>query len=181
MCDESITGDGPDKLSMNLKEHLIYQHQMKVIDEVARFNKEPPGGGSPRSKQVIDEVARFNREPSGGGSPGSMKEIDEVARFNREPSGGGSQESMKVIDEVARFNAERAGGSSPKSMKVIEVVSPFQSEPVLGKSIASETCKGPTAGKVRVNCPICGCPMYAGNDDDLSGVLRGHMTEDHRS
>ena len=87
---------------------------------------------------------------------------------------------MKVIDEVARFSSEPAGGGSPKSMKVIEVVSRFQSEPVLGKSIASETCKGPTEGKVKVNCPICDCPMYGRDDDDLSGVLRSHMTVDHR-
>jgi hypothetical protein len=109
-----------------------------------------------------------------------MKKIDEVARFNREPSGGSSSDSMNLIDKVARFNSERSGGSSPKSMKVIEVVTKFQSEPVLDKSIASETCKGPTEGKLKVSCPICDCPMYGRDDDDLSGVLRSHMTVDHR-
>ena len=180
MCDERITGNSPEKLSMNMKEHFSFVHEMKVVDEVTRFNKEPAGGGSSESMRVIDEVARFSSEPSGGGSSESMKKIDEVARFNKEPSGGGSSESMKAEDEVARFSSQSPGGGSSESMKLIEVVTRFQREPVSGKSIASETCKGPTEGKVKVNCPICGCPMYGRDDDALSGVLRGHVTQDHR-
>ena len=34
MCNETIEGDGPDKLSMKLKVHLIHIHEMMVIDEV---------------------------------------------------------------------------------------------------------------------------------------------------
>ncbi len=157
MCDEKVSGAGPEKLSMNLREHFNIVHEMKVIDEVSRFNSEPSGGRTPDSMKVIDEVARFNKEPSGGRTPDSMKVIDEVARFDKEPSGGGSSESMNVIQVVTRF----------------------QKEPVSGKSIASESCKGPTDGKVKVNCPICGCPMYGQDDNNLSGVLRGHMTTDH--
>src|SRR5271157_194856 len=148
MCDERITGNSPEKLSMNMREHFSYVHEMKVVDEVARFSSGPSEGG-----KVVDEVARFSSGPSEGG-----KVVDEVARFSSGPSEGGTQESMRLIQVVTRF----------------------QRDPVSGKSIASDTCKGPTEGKVKVNCPICGCPMYGRDDDDLSGVLRGHVIQDHR-
>ena len=147
MCDERITGNSPEKLSMNMREHFSYVHEMKVVDDVTRFSSGPSEGG-----KVEDEVTRFSSRPSEGG-----KEEDEVTRFSSQPS----------------------GGDSPESMKLIQVVTRFQRDPVSGKSIASETCKGPTEGKVKVNCPICGCPMYGRDDDDLSGVLRGHVTQDH--
>jgi hypothetical protein len=164
MCDERITGNSPEKLSMNMREHFSYVHEMKVVDDVTRFSSGPSEGG-----KVEDEVTRFSSRPSEGG-----KVEDEVTRFSSRPSEGGKEE-----DEVTRFSSQPSGGDSPESMKLIQVVTRFQRDPVSGKSIASETCKGPTEGKVNVNCPICGCPMYGRDDDDLSGVLRGHVTQDH--
>ena len=106
MCNETIEGDGPEKLSMKLKVHLIHIHEMMVIDEVTRFSSEPSGGGSLDARKKIDNVTRFSSRPAGEDSA----EIDEVNRFSSRPAGEDSAE----IDEVNRFSSRPSVGRTPR-------------------------------------------------------------------
>ena len=165
MCNETIEGDGPDKLSMKLKVHLIHIHEMMVIDEVTRFSSEPSGGGSLDARKKIDNVTRFSSRPAGEDSA----EIDEVNRFSSRPAGEDSAE----IDEVNRFSSRPSVGDTPESMKLIEVVTRFH---YVASPTGQRPCKDPKMeGKAMVSCPMCDSIIYSEDDEGLSEELKNHI------
>jgi hypothetical protein len=150
MCNETIEGDGPDKLSMKLKVHLIHIHEMMVIDEVTRFSSEPSGGDTPESRKKIDAATRWSGD-SGEDTPESRKKIDEVTRFSGEPPGEDMPESMRLIEIVTRFH-------------------------YVASSAGQRPCKDPKMeGKSMVNCPMCDAIVYGEDDDSLSEELKEHI------
>jgi len=122
MCNETIEGDGPDKLSMKLKVHLIRIHEMMVIDEVTRFSAEPSGGGSPESMKKIDAATRWSGESEE--TPESMKKIDAATRWSGESEE--TPESMKKIDAATRWSGESE--ETPESMKKIDAATRWSGE-----------------------------------------------------
>jgi hypothetical protein len=183
MCNETIEGDGPDKLSMKLKVHLIHIHEMMVIDEVTRFSSEPSGGGSPDARKKIDNVTRFSSRPAGE----DTQEVDHVTRFSSRPAGEDSAEIDEVnrfssrpagedsaeIDEVNRFSSKPSVGDTPESMKLIEVVTRFH---YVASSTGQRPCKDPKMeGKAMVSCPMCDSIVYSEDDEGLSEELKNHI------
>ena len=96
MCNETIEGDSPEKLSMKLKVHLIHIHEMAVIDEVTRFSSEPSGGSSPESRKKVDAATQW------AGESKANKNIDAATQWAGES--GDSPESMKLIEVVTRLH-----------------------------------------------------------------------------
>ena len=175
ICDATIEGDSPEKLSMKLKVHLIHIHEMAVIDEVTRFSSEPSEGSSPESKKKIDAATRWSGEAQSNkdvdaatrwsGEAQSNKDVDAATRWS------GEAQSNKDVDAATRWSGE--AGDSPESMKLIEIVTRLH---YVASSTGQRPCIDPKMeGKVMVSCPMCDTIVYAKDDEDLSGELKNHI------
>ena len=197
ICKDSISGDGPEKLSMKLEAHFVKSHQLtktakpkgqgtcapecapgpvgpsakeyKAVETFGPSNK--AGSSYVGSEKEINDVTRFKGETSGG-----EKEIDEVTRFTDEPKGG-----EKEIDEVTRFKGETTGGQ-----KEIDAVTSFKGETMGGKkeidavtSFRTQNCMCGT-GSEFVTCPMCMSEIHGEDDMDLSNNLGRHLKEAHQ-
>jgi len=193
LCNESLSADAPATLSQSLKEHLYDTHELKVIDEVARWNAQPQN--SPNGRKEIDEVTRFSGEVSE--SPSSKKQVDSVTRwdsgeadspkgrkqienvtqFTKDAPVGSTPESSKLIEVVTRFKGEYPGGCAPECQDLIEETTKFQKPSGAEKPGA----KGKAShGTSVISCPFCDTVVRGKDDSDLSINLRDHISASHK-
>ena len=175
MCNETIEGDSPEKLSMKLKVHLIHIHEMAVIDEVTRFSSEPSGGSSPESRKKVDAATQWAGESKANkkvdaatqwaGESKANKKVDAATQW------AGESKANKNIDAATQWAGE--SGDSPESMKLIEVVTRLH---YVASSTGQRPCIDPKMeGKVMVSCPMCDSIVYGDDEESLSKELKNHI------
>ncbi len=186
VCDEKVSSEKGDELTMALKRHLEDMHAYPIPETETERKVRTFAGteaeklpGEVRTK--VEEVAQFK-----GARAGETAEEKAVETFaGREPYGG-PEEAKKAVEAVEKFKTAREGEAKEecetRTFSETECVGVPEETKVLKEEVGGWTYPRTGPGGERgpaLQCPVCGVPMKSSEEAGLSSELKEHFTEAH--
>lgn len=187
VCDERVSGEGAEDLTSTLRRHLEEVHAFSEMEtneerQVRTFSRTEPEELPPSARTKVEEVAQF-KEPR----PGETPEERAVSTFSGREPYGGSEETKEEVEKVTQFREPRLGETKKECETRTFSETECSENPVQYEMVKEEVgqWKYPRTGPggergPGFQCPVCGVPITASDEEGLSVVLKEHFTEVHQ-
>jgi len=186
VCDKKVSSERVADLNGVMKQHLIDEHAFSGLEtederKVRTFSGTKSEELAPEARATVEEVARFREARTG-----ETAEERAVTTFSGREPYGGTAETRMAVEQVTQF--QTPGGTESLDECVTRTFSETECKAVPEEArvlkeevrqwrypqVGPEGERGPA-----FQCPVCGVPMAASDDESLSAELKEHFTKEH--